>query len=358
MTPLKRVLSFLAILMCGYTLGYIAAVLITTGLLDAAFPSLRGDHSLHLHRLPRFTGQSVANDSFILPTFDVSNIAANWRKHTSCSIDDVEKGYPSDLGGVSTKCRICHFASSQAFGPPDKNQIEENLSGPARVATTVLLDLYTQFGILSSKRAGSLLGIFRAGGHLKGDGATGDHYLFLPVFSQFGREKSLACAHEAYSFVAKQHGCTVGKLYVAWPQVSMDAMGASLYCDRYDSHGTVYTAQSLLFDVDKNEMLAKYGIYIHDALRSLCFAPFNGIHAMSFDSPHVQTMLAAGYGENYLVPIPGKKQSLPDWLTDLSQNEYRKSYQDLNNLMDPHEVKLYNGPDPLYMFRSVVKNKK
>ncbi len=79
---------------------------------------------------------------------------------------------------------------------------------------------------------------------------------------------------------------------------------------------------------------------------------------MSFDSPHVQTMLAAGYGENYLVPIPGKKQSLPDWLTDLSQNEYRKSYQDLNNLMDPHEVKLYNGPDPLYMFRSVVKNKK
>ena len=345
---LKHVLPFLAFLTCGY----IAGVLVSTQLLDAAFPSLRGDHPIH--RLPERSADQP-NQTFNVPAFDPNIIAENWRKYTSCSIADVETGYPSDLGGVSTTRRICHFSSSQAFGPPDNSQIEQNLFGPAAVASNVLLDLYTQFGILNSKRAGSLLGTFRAGGHLKGDGATGDHFLFLPEFKKFGREKSLDCAHEAYEFVAKQHGCVVGKLYVAWPEVTKDAMGASLYCGRYESHGTVYTAQSLLFDVDKNERLAKYGIFIHDAMRSLCFAEFNGVPAMVFDSPHIQMMLAAGYGEDFLIPMHGKKQRLPEWFNTLSKNEYVDSFQTVNNLMDPHTLKLYKGPDPLYMFRSILK---
>ena len=278
---------------------------------------------------------------FELPLLNATRAAANWRRLTTCRPPAQGLGYPTELGGVSNMARHCHFSTSAAFGAPDPQQIARSAPPRAQV-TQVLGDLYYELGILSSKRAGSMLGLYRAGGYLKGDDGTGDHFLFLPDATA----ATLDCVSAAVDAVARRRNCTFGGF-----SPFHDALNCDVSCTvgghAFTSHGTCYTARYLLYDVDKNERLAKYGVYVHDALRSLCFAPYDGVPAMVFDTPHVQALLSAQYGDDFLTPNPKKKNAVPKWM--LATNKYVREYQTLDNYMDPHTKRTSGGPS--YLFR-------
>ena len=174
------------------------------------------------------------------PRLDIETVTANWRIHTSCNVADVHTIYPDELE-VGVASRWCHFATSRAFGVQDTSQIW-HIPGAVN-ATRTLLDVYEMFGILSSVRGGSMLGLFRAGGHLKGDDNTGDHYMFYPNPG----EVTMACVQDGISRAAYRHNCKFTAIE-PW----RDAFkGGDLECEGYTSHGTVYTAEHLLFDTEK-----------------------------------------------------------------------------------------------------------
>jgi hypothetical protein len=296
------------------------------------------------------TPHSVDPSTVLVKPYDSAAVAANWARTTSCKSVDTAAMYNWDeLGGEHSVERTCHFTRSKMFGPPDPTQIAETVHTPGTVnGTLVLLDLYTEYGILSSKRGGSMLAIYRAGGHLKGDSASGDHYVFMPR----SEIVSIECVGQALDAAAAARGCGATHLPLKPDSRDSHVYSSNIWCMgaephrgmefAFDSHGTLYDAEYLLSNVEKNERMAKHGMYVHDAMRSLCFAPFNGVPAMVFDTPHIQAQLTACYGEDYLTPHPGRKY--PDLFhTLLAKRGDLASFEDV-----PTRTKT----DPVYMYRS------
>jgi len=252
-----------------------------------------------------------------LPIVDYAKWFQNW-KTAGCLLTTAPLEtdlYHKDMG-VENFARSCHFTSDFFQGADPSGRIKTPISMDA---SKVLYDLFDLYGILSSKRAGSLLGIYRSAGHLKGDSRTDDHYIFLPNTTTIPSQ----CIKDVINDVAINHSMKSEPHFKAY----FDGYeGVDLWGDGFRSHGTAFDANYLFLDHKKNEKLARYGIYLHDAMRSLCFASFDGILSMTFDTPHIQAQLRH-YGDDFLIPRPGHKVS------QVLKEKYKKGLVDLSNLV-------------------------
>jgi hypothetical protein len=267
--------------------------------------------------LPQFEFVKMENTTYsTFREFDQDRIIQNWNNTCpNLDIKNMADLYPASLH-INQFARECDF-NDTFFG-------KVHYEGAVYVQEAVrlgklLYDLYFDYGIITSKRAGSLLGAYRSNGHLGNDSFTGDHFWFYPNMNTVSTE----CLQSILQMVAEKHDCVTDPIFLKKDDWNRN----DIKCGEYESHGKVYEAKYLFLDQQKNEELARYNIYLHDAMKSLCFSDFNGIKTLMFDTPHIQMMLKSSYGDDFLTP------QAKTWSTWFSEKFFGS--QDLTNFKVP-----------------------